>query len=137
MRLAYIATVIICASAIAGEPDRDDLSSVVKGLRYTQDIARSGTFPLKYLSSIKPRDVNAPLTPHQRRQLALTFLDAHYLCLALFHQTYYLDSKEKFPILALAENAFPGFRELGGGDGYNTGKIGDFLTKHPELWSTQ
>lgn len=135
MRLAHIAAFLICASTVAGESDRGELSSVVSGLRYTQDIARSGTNPLNYLSSLKPRDVNASLTPHQRYQLALTLLDVHHLCKALFHQTYYLEPVEKYPILNLAEKAFPGFRDLSAGDGYNTGKIATFLETNGALWS--
>jgi hypothetical protein len=135
MRPRFVALIVLFPMLSFGGSRDDELSSVVSGLRDSRAVVREFQLPLSYLKTLKPKDPKAKLSPRQRYQLARTFLDVHHLCAALAHQSYFLDPVESFPILKLAEENFPGFRELGGGDGYNTARIAEFFEKNGSLWS--
>lgn len=135
MRPLLIALIVSLPIVSFGGSHVDELSTVVSGLRDSRAIVGNFQLPLSYLKTLKPKDPKAKLSPRQRYQLARTFLDVHHLCAALAHQSYFLDPAESFPILKLAEENFPGFRELSGGDGYNTARIAEFFEKNGSLWS--
>jgi hypothetical protein len=114
--------------------ERDDLSSVVAGLRDSKSIVTRSIHPVVYLSSLKVSDPAARLSSQQRYQLARQLLDVHHLCMALSHQSYYVEPASA-PILKLAEQAFPGFRRVYADGGYNTAAIAEFFEKNASLWA--
>lgn len=114
--------------------ERKELSEVVTGLRDCRDVVNKFDSPLAYFKALTIKDPMAKLDSHQRYQLAREFLCIHHLTQALSHQSYFIYWKS-YPIIALAENTFPGFKKLSGEAGYNTEDIAEFLNKNPTLWS--
>jgi hypothetical protein len=135
MRLPHIATILICASGIAADPRKqDDLGAIVPQLRSSEELVRKDIHPAEYLKTLQVNSPKVPLSRMQRYGLARLLLDCYHLCDALHHQSF--DIPKTAPIMILADQSFPGFREeCLTESGYNTHLFFKYFEKHADVWS--